>query len=381
MISYESLVPFGNVDDGVLYITDSFSVECTEHDHNDCTLVSALSAYKGDSAPKIQYILSVPDVEKPAYMSHKYSMGKKESCAIQKWRVPPLFLPEMSMTLRIEIPEGTVLMIRSFEATRETTPIKTCGKYRFNAHLGFLAIAPNNTLLAFEMAAKCGFSSCMAAPNVTRDGVLVCIHDDTINKTARDANGEPPKDPIYVRDKTYEELLKWEYGSYRSPVYRGAKLPLLSEFFDICQKTGMNPIFSTHPSLTVEQWNQVKKMLEERNILAQFHIKSFDAEILKTAYSVFGTEIDGYTLDVKKWDKSCIDALLSTGVDVSRCRVGMEVRFDDYTEQIAKDILNAGMFAAAWDIERRDFSEYDRLFSYGVTEFTEDNHCSMGLYC
>lgn len=27
----------------------------------------------------------------------------------------------------------------------------------------------------------------------------------------------------------------------------------------------------------------------------------------------------------------------------------------------------------------RDFSEYERLISFGVTEFTEDYHCSMGL--
>ena len=42
-------------------------------------------------------------------------------------------------------------------------------------------------------------------------------------------------------------------------------------------------------------------------------------------------------------------------------------------------IREAGFFAAAWNINRRDYGEYERLISYGVSEFTEDNHCSMGL--
>lgn len=138
-------------------------------------------------------------------------------------------------------------------------------------------------------------------------------------------------------------------------------------------------MFSTHPGLTVEQWEQVKDMLIRRGLLKNFHVKSFDMEILQKAYSVFGTDIDGYTYDIVKWDDSRINTFLNSGIDTKSCRVGIEVRFRDYTEQIAKDIISAGFFAAAWSIRRRDFEEYERLISWGVTEFTEDYHCSMGL--
>ena len=114
-------------------------------------------------------------------------------------------------------------------------------------------------------------------------------------------------------------------------------------------------------------------------IIEKIVIKSFGLDILKTAYSVFGTEIDGYTYDIGKYDQTKIPALLGSGIDASACRVGMEIAFNDYTEEIANDIRKAGFFAAAWNIQRRDFSEYERLMSFGVTEFTEDNHCSMGL--
>ena len=46
---------------------------------------------------------------------------------------------------------------------------------------------------AFELAGVCGFDSCITVPKVTKDGVFVCIHDDTINKRARDHSGNMPQ--------------------------------------------------------------------------------------------------------------------------------------------------------------------------------------------
>ena len=222
-----------------------------------------------------------------------------------------------------------------------------------------------------------GLPACGLA--VTKDGKLVCIHDDTINRTARDKDGNAPAEPIYVWDKTYSELCEWEYGSYKNGIYKGTKMPLLSDFFDLCARTGMRPMFSTHPALTLEAWRTVKDMLSYRGLLKNFHIKSFGIDILKTAYSVFGTEIDGYTFDIGSWKDSHVDTLLNSGIDAGKCRVGIECQFSEYTEEMAKSIRDGGFFASAWNVNRRDFSEYERLISWGVTEFTEDYHCSMGL--
>ena len=269
--------------------------------------------------------------------------------------------------------------MKDFATSGDTGAKDRCCGLRHNAHLGFWGLCPDNTLPAFELAAECHFESCIVVPKVTLDGVLVCIHDDTINRTARDSDGNAPDEPVYVWDQTYEELSKWEYGSYKNIIYRGAKMPLLSEFFDLCVKTGMKPMFSTHPGLTVDQWKQVRDMLERRGLLNSFHIKSFMIDVLQTAYSVFGTDIDGYTYDVGTWKDTKIEELKNTGIDAKACRVGIEIRFDDYTEQTAKKIREAGFFAAAWGIKRRDFDEYEQLILWGVNEFTEDYHCSMGL--
>ena len=379
MVNCNSLLKFGKDLGGVLCITEGFSLECESECSSACPVFSALSSYEGENAPKIKFELKVSGEEKPIYLSHSYRIGKPYEYTRQSWRVPPVFLPELKLTLHIDVPCGTKLFIRAFGMAEDVPNIEWHGGLRHNAHLGFWGMAPDNTMPAFELAAACGFPACIAVPKVTLDGKIVCIHDDTVNRTARDSDGNAPSEPIYVWDKTYDELSGWEYGSYINGIYKGTRLPLLSDFFDLCKKTGMRPMFSTHPGLTVEQWKEVKEMLSVRGLLKQFHIKSFGIDILKTAYSVFGSEIEGYTFDVGGWKDSHIDTLLSSGIDKDACRVGIEVQFSEYTEQIASAIRAAGFFASAWNVKRRDFSEYEKLSSWGVTEFTEDYHCSMGL--
>ena len=379
MMTYHSLLPFGKQVNGVLQIEESFSFVCPTESGTGCTLVSALAAYQGQAAPKIRFSITADGQEAPFYVSHDYRIGKSGEYTMKEWRVPPLFLPGMALTVSVDIPEGTVLSVKNFGTSRDTGAKDWNGGPRHNAHLGFWGMAPDNTMPAFELAAACGFPACIVVPKVTKDGVFVCLHDRMIDRTARDADGNPPQEPVAVKDLTYDELQKWEFGSYKNQIYKGTKIPLLSDFFDLCAKTGMRPMFSTHPALTADRWKQVKEMLKLRGLLANFHIKSFQLEVLKTAYSVFGTEIDGYTYDIGNWEDSLVDDLLASGIDPHACRVGMEFKFADYTEEIATAIRKAGFFAAAWNIKRRDFEEYEKLMSWGVTEFTEDYHCSMGL--
>ena len=378
MISYASLIAYGEFDNGTLAIKKSFSVS-EKGSFAGCALITALSAYKGDGYPEIRFLLSANGQEKPFYISHSYKIGKSEEYALQQWRVPPTFFADMTLSVCFDIPEGTTLYLKNFSLGSDFPTKVWEGGLRHNAHLGFWGLAPDNTMPAFELAAVSGFHACIAVPKVTADGVFVCIHDDTINRTARDKDGNAPSEPTYVWDKTYDELSRWEYGSYFNEIYRGVKIPKLSEFFDLCAKTGMCPMFSTHPGLTVEQWQEVKAMLEKRGLLKKFHIKSFGADILKSAYSVFGNEIDGYTYDVSSWSDTTIANFVNTGIDPKACRAGIEFMFDRYTEEIAKEILDGGYFASAWNIKRRKFSEYEQLISWGVTEFTEDYHASMGL--
>ena len=382
MLSVDSFLPFGKLRDNTLLITHNFNISCKPKTSVSCLVLGITSAYDGENAPKIRLALTASEQNEPFYESHDYRISKKGEYTRKSWRIPPIFMPGMTLTLRVDIPEGTTLYVKDVSMSHDSGAPHWFSGPRHNAHLGFWGLAPDNTMPAFELAAACGFPACIVVPKVTKDGVLVCIHDDTLNRTGRDKNGNPPsEEKVLIRDMTYEELLQWEFGSYKNEIYRGTKIPLLSDFFDLCAKTGMRPMFSTHPDLPTEKWLEVKEMLKKRGLLKNFHVKSFGLEVLQHAYSILGTEIEGYTLDVGtgKWTDEIPGKVLNSGIDASACRVGIEVRRINYTQEIAKAITDAGFFASVWELKRLDFDEYTKLMSWPHTEFTEDYHCSMGL--
>ena len=326
-VCFHDVIPYGSLESGTLTLTKGFSLTVPFFGISECMLVSANVRFEGEALPTIQFSLWVDGQEEPLYLSHAYTFGKADGFSMKEWRVPPMMQSDMSARLEVVIPEGTTVFLRGMSARYDAHFSEWKGGLRHNAHLGFYGIAPNNTMPSLELAAKCGFPACIVVPKVTKDGVLVCIHDDTINRTARDEDGNPPKENMLVWEYTYEELRQWDYGFWQNEIYQGTKIPKLEEFFDLCARTGMRPMFSTHPGLTVAQWQEVKEMLKKRGLLKMFHIKSFEAEVLATAYSVFGDEIDGYTRDSKNWSEQLIADMKEAGIAQGNCRVGIELPF------------------------------------------------------
>jgi len=342
----------------------------------ECMLVTARAKYIGQ-APMISFSLWVAwedEQDELLYRSSAYSFGSPLEFRNQQWRVPPMFERRIKTRIHVQIPEGTQVILRDFHNSYDTYVKDWNGGIRFNAHLGFYGLAPFNTMDAYELAARCGFPACIVNPRVTKDGVFVCLHDETINDTARDAQGNPPQDPLYVRDMTYEELLQWDFGIHKSKLYQGAKIPKLEDFFLLCAKTGMRPMFSTHLKMSTEQWKEIRLMLKKLGLLQLLHVKSFKLDILEDAYSVLGDEIEGYT-----WDEGNVEQFGKSTVIQSKKRLVIERWWQWTTEEMVRADREAGFESAVYDMGNCSGKVYDKFIGWGVTEFAEDYHCSMGL--
>ncbi len=81
------------------------------------------------------------------------------------------------------------------------------------AHRGARSIRAENTMAAFKEAIK---SSDFIELDVTfsKDGVPVIIHDDTLERTSNVREFKEFKKPYRVRDYTYKQLLKLDFGSW-----------------------------------------------------------------------------------------------------------------------------------------------------------------------
>lgn len=358
-------------------VTESFTL-CLKKEYAPCMIVTALSRYEGEEPPKVQFFLRSEldySPEKPLYGSHIYRIGKKGEWTRQQWRVPPMIHSSVHCEICVTVPEGTTLIFEDFHNHYDDAVRQVETGFRFNAHLGFSGMAPGNTLPAFELAAQCGFTTCICNPKEIGDGSLVCIHDSTLQKSARDENGNPPEDDRRIYQMTLEEIRRWDYGRKKHPLYIGTKIPELEEYFAICAKTGMKPMFSAHPGCLKDTgWQKVKDLLRQYGLTNKLHVKSARTSVLEKAYEFFGDSIDGYTLN-----NEAPELLAASKLAGANCRLVIEWQERHYQEEDVKHILEAGFSAAAYYLPRRDMSIYERLISWGVTEFTEDHHVSMGL--
>jgi glycerophosphoryl diester phosphodiesterase len=91
------------------------------------------------------------------------------------------------------------------------------------AHRGGMALAPENTMAAFDNAVRLGHPFELDI-HLTKDGKLAVIHADTVDK-ATDGAGA-------VEEMTMEELKKLDAGSKFSPKHAGERIPELGEVLD-----------------------------------------------------------------------------------------------------------------------------------------------------
>ena len=73
-----------------------------------------------------------------------------------------------------------------------------CGSFLINGHRGAMLFAPENTLSSFEFAIRAGVDIVEFDVRTTKDGVLVLMHDETVNRTTN-GRGE-------VSELTLEEI-------------------------------------------------------------------------------------------------------------------------------------------------------------------------------
>ena len=129
------------------------------------------------------------------------------------------------------------------------------------AHRGASAYAPEHTIAAYTKALEQGADFVEQDLAVTSDGVLVCIHDLTLERTTNveevfphrfstDAAAQPAGSERaggsghhwLVNDFTLAEIKRLDAGAWFGPAFAGATVPTFQEAIDLVHgKAGMYP--------------------------------------------------------------------------------------------------------------------------------------------
>ena len=102
------------------------------------------------------------------------------------------------------------------------------------AHRGDSANAPENTLAAFQRALALGVAWIELDVHPAKDGTLMVLHDDTVDRTTNGSGA--------VRDLTPDQLRRLDAGSWFAPSFSGERIPGLPEVLELVAPTatGLN---------------------------------------------------------------------------------------------------------------------------------------------
>ncbi len=238
---------------------------------------------------------------------------------------------------------------------------------RLIAHRGYSAIAPENTMAAFQAAVDSGFDAIELDVNWTKDGVPVVIHDDKINRTARNENGSRLFFAQKCSDLTYEELLKYDFGSSFSADFKGEKIPTLYEVVEFAKDNDVELYIELKKTKNFD--NSKAQMLldnvEKLGLSDKVTWISYQDDYLKTISDLDNDARLGY-LTKKSINQDILEILDEINTDENE--VFLDIKSSKVREKGIDILSESGYDFEAWTVDSQKESE--RLNSHGCRGIT-----------
>ena len=135
------------------------------------------------------------------------------------------------------------------------------------AHRGVSTDCPENTMSAYRAAVEQGYDLIELDPKITKDGVCVMLHNQTVNRTGRRRDGKPLPEDCRVDEMTLSELRELEFGSWFAPAFTGEDIPTLADVLAFCKVNAMSiKIDNVIESFTTEQQDMIFSMIREADL-------------------------------------------------------------------------------------------------------------------
>ena len=213
---------------------------------------------------------------------------------------------------------------------------------RVIAHRGFSGEAPENTLVAIEKAIDVGADMVEFDVQVSRDGEVVVIHDETLDRTT---NGSG-----LVADQSLEELRKLDAGSWfgRSSTgerFAGEKIPTLGEVLDATRgRILVNIEIKTEAADTAP--GPVAQLVRDRGMADQVIISSFNPKALELMRQI-APEIRRASLYEKALHRGWSPSRVVAQVDTQAFNASRRV----LTDAMLADAASAGLPVAVYTVD------------------------------
>lgn len=228
---------------------------------------------------------------------------------------------------------------------------------RLIGHRGAKESAPENTLASIREAARQGAAWIELDVMLTRDGVPVIIHDDTLDRTT---SGTGPVPSLDLAD-----LRRLDAGSWFDPRFAGEPVPTLEEALELARSLGLglNLEIKPYPGQEGPTAGAAMAMLErlwpsDRPLL----VSSFEVPCLEVALELAPAVPRGYLL----WDPPADWAAIADRIGAAT----LNVHQDRQTADSVAAYRATGRPVLAYTVNDADRAR--TLFGWGVAGLFTD---------
>ncbi|WOF22538.1 glycerophosphodiester phosphodiesterase family protein [Microbacterium betulae] len=241
------------------------------------------------------------------------------------------------------------LVVTNAAADAAASPREVAGQPLVIAHRGNSSLAPENTLPALDSAARSGADLLEIDVDYTRDGEIVVLHDDSVDRTT-DGTGN-------VRELTSSDVRALDAGGWFSPLYAGTPIPTLDDVLDFVTASDATLLLEFKSSWSERRIGEALALIESHGAEDRVIAQSFDTTTLASlrdaapglARMVLVDEIDDPVASAEEFDA-----------------IGVNPRGEDVLgrREIVDEIHDAGLLTYVWTVD--DAQDWAGLADAGV---------------
>ena len=158
---------------------------------------------------------------------------------------------------------------------QNTERSSTTARKQLIAHRGASAYAPEHTPASYRLALEQKADFVEPDLAVTKDNVLICLHDDTLERTTnigevfpdrpstRNVPAKPEGKHWLANDFTIDEIRRLDAGRWFKPEFAGQRVPTFQEMIDLVRgKAGIYPELKSPELYRARHVDQVKLFVD-----------------------------------------------------------------------------------------------------------------------
>lgn len=240
-------------------------------------------------------------------------------------------------------------------------------------HRGY-STAPENTLPAYRLSKRMGFDYAECDVSMTSDRVPVLLHDDTINRTARNADGTAISGTVNIGDITYEQALQYDFGIWKGAAYAGTKIPTFEQFIVLCRNVGLHPYIELKVAggYTASEIQSMVDVVKNNGMAGKVTWISFSADLLQHVKDYDASARLGLVVnEVTSGLVTLAQALRTSSNDVF-------INAGSYSDEQTQLCIAADMPLEVWNVDSTSVIAAMPTYVSGFT--TDTVHAGRALY-